>query len=522
MVWIKNVCIKLFNNIAFRICSLFIIIFATYYVCNVTNDVNIKYLGWIYFIILGATLIYFLLNKQIDNKKIITYLFLFGIGLRIIYAGYNDALNRQHDVLNAYNNGHYGYALYIFRNNSLPNTNVDQFYQPPLNAILQALWMRFNTLFIKPSPEIADAYLAIFNTGLKFSYNNELIAYLNSLYNTTRILSCFYSCLTLIVIYYILKEFNLKKYVSNLIFAFMCFQPVLTMMAGTSNNDNLSYLFFFLALLFAIKWFKNPSFISIILMALSIGLGMITKLSIGFIALLIGPMMIYKFIEAIKNKQYKLMMIQFVVFAIIVFPLGLSYAIRNLVLFKQSFTYILSFGEDSWLRDVIKTKNFYQRFLSFPLSQFVTQRGIFHDYQEYNIWVDLLKTSTYEEFGYVNTSHIFAGIMLISNALIYISGIASIIYIVIMLFKRKYKENIFLTIISLSLTILALGSYISLNIKMPFSCTSNFRYISYLAFSGISLIVLALQHLNIKKITQIFSILIGIFGLFTTIFIMLI
>ena len=518
----KDVCLKTFNNLSFRICLLFLSIFFLYYVCNVTNDINIKYLGWTYFILLGSSFIYFAINKKIDNKKIIIYLMLFGIGLRIIYAGYNTISSRQHDVLGATQQGHYGYALYIFRNNALPDNNANQFYQPPLNAIIQAMWMHFNTLFIKPPIEINESYLNIFNTGLKFESNNELIVYLDSLYNTTRILSAFYSCLTLIVIYYILKEFNLKDYLFNLIFAFMCFQPVLTMMAGTVNNDNLSYLFFFLALLFAIKWFKKPNFINIILIALSIGLGMLTKLSIGFIALLIGPMMIYKFILAIKNKEYKMMIVQLLVFAIIVFPLGLSYAIRNLIMFKQSFTYILDFGEDSWLREVIKTKNFYERFLSFPLSQFVTKRGIFHDYQEYNIWVDLLKTSTYEEFGYVNHSHIFAGIMLICNLFIYISGIAATIYIAIMIFKKKYKENLLLTIICFALTIIAIGSYISLNIKMPYSCTSNFRYISYLAFAGIALIALALNHLNIKKVTQIFSILIGVFAIFTTLFIMVI
>ena len=505
-----------------RVLALFFAVFFVYYLCNVSYTMSAFKFGYLTIGILIIYLVYCICEKKLDKKRIIFMILALGILLRMIYGGYNNIFSRQHDVGKANETGHYGYALYIFRNGMLPDTNIDQFYQPPLNAIIQAMWMHFNTLFIKPPVEINEAYLNIFNTGLKFESNNELIAYLDSLYNTTRILSAFYSCLTLIVIYYILKEFNLKDYLFNLIFAFMCFQPVLTMMAGTVNNDNLSYLFFFLALLFAIKWFKKPNFINIILIALSIGLGMVTKLSIGFIALLIGPMMIYNFILAIKNKEYKMMIVQLLVFAIIVFPLGLSYAIRNLIMFKQSFTYILDFGEDSWLREVIKTKNFYERFLSFPLSQFVTERGIFHDYQEYNIWVDLLKTSTYEEFGYVNHSHIFAGIMLICNLFIYISGIAAIIYITVMIFKKKYKENLLLTIICFALTIIAIGSYISLNIKMPYSCTSNFRYISYLAFAGIALIALALNHLNIKKVTQIFSILIGVFAIFTTLFIMVI
>jgi len=513
---------RLFKNLAVKICVLFLAIFFSYYICNVFFNYEIRFFGCIFFIILSCCFISDITNKKLDNKRAIIYLMLLGLGLRIIYAGYNNIFSRQHDVGTAFEKGHYGYALYIFRNNALPDSNISQFYQPPLNAFLQSIWMHINSLFIKPSPEISQAYLNIFNTGTNFAYNDQLLLYLDTLYNTTRILSAFYSCLTLIVIYYILKEFNLKDYIFRLIFAFICFQPVLIMMAGTMNNDNLSYLFFFLALLFTIRWYKKPTFINIILIAISIGLGMITKLSIGFIALLIGPIMIYKFINSFKDKKQYNMILQFIVFAVIVFPLGLSYAIRNFVLFDQSFTYILDFGEDSWLREVIKTKNFFERFLSFPISQFFVEEGIFHDFQEYNIWVDLLKTSTYEEFGYNYISQIFAKIMLICKFLIYIAGIVAIIYIVVMLIRRKYKENIFLTIICLTLTAIAIVSYISLNIKMPYSCTSNFRYISYLSFSGITLIVLALEHFNNQRITRIFTYLIGTFSLFTTIFIMII
>ena len=138
------------------------------------------------------------------------------------------------------------------------------------------------------------------------------------------------------------------------------------------------------------------------MIAISIGLGMITKLSIGFIALIIGPMMLFKLIQRIKEKNYLKLLPQFIVFAIIVFPLGLSYAIRNYILFDQSLTYILDFGRDSWLHAVIKEKTIYDRFLSLPISQLVhRERGIFHDYQEYNIWVDLIKTSIFHLYNFL-------------------------------------------------------------------------------------------------------------------------
>ena len=42
-------------------------------------------------------------------------------------------------------------------------------------------------------------------------------------------------------------------------------------------------MFLFIALLYTIKWYKNP-FFNIIMIALSIGLGMMTKLSTALIA----------------------------------------------------------------------------------------------------------------------------------------------------------------------------------------------------------------------------------------------
>ena len=249
----------------------------------------------------------------------------------------------------------------------------------------------------------------------------------------------------------------------------MATQPVLVMMSGTMNNDNLSFMFFFLALLYGIRWYKNQSYSNIILIALFIGLGMITKLSIGFIAFIIAPLFLIRFIEKIKEKKYFKLIPQFLVFAIIVFPLGLSYAIRNYILFDQSFTYILDFGRDSWLHEVIKEKNIYERFFSLPISQlFHKTQVIFHDYQEYNIWVDLIKTSIFEEFPYGHSplACVFAGVMFLINLPYWLILIPSIVFIIYKLIKKNYEGDKFLVILAIGLIILALISYISLCIKM--------------------------------------------------------
>ena len=520
---LKKILSKIINNQVFLLCTLFFTISFLYYLCNVYYLFEIRNLTFPIVIGIIGYFLYLLLNKKLDNKKIVFLILALGVALRITYAGYNNIFSRQHDVGYAYEDGHYGYALYIFRNNSLPDYNSNQFYQPPLNAILQANWMKITTWFVHPSENITTIYNAMFNGEKTFLYNNELIAYIDSLYNSCRILSCFYSCLTLLVIYKILKEFKLKDLTFYIILLMMSIQPIYVMMSGTMNNDNLSFLFFFLSLLFAIKWFKNPSYLYIILIALSIGLGMVTKLSIGFVAFIIGPMMLIKFIQKIKKKKYLNLIPQFIVFAIIVFPLGLSFAIRNYLLLDQEFTYILDFGRDSWLHEVIKEKNVFERFFSLPITQLIhTDRGIFHDYQEYNIWVDLIKTSVFEEFAYTPLSFAFCAVMYLFAIGYWLILIPSIIFVFYKIIKKTFKGNIYLLIISLSLIFLALISYIALCVKMPYSCSSNFRYIIYIALGMIVLYSFVLENIQNKKITNISLVVLGIFAISTSLFILVI
>ena len=518
---------KIKKNIIYNM----IIIFALFLTCLLSYIIianrqmlTIRCVGYSYLVILLGVFIYLLLDKKLTFNRVIILILLLGFGLRIIYASYNNIFSRQHDVGKAFEKGHYGYAVYIFRNNSLVNTNEQQFYQPPLNAVFQAIWMKIISVFKRPDDSILELYKQMSNNEVSFKYNNELIVYIDSLYNYCRVLSAFYSCLTLFIIHKILKELNLKDYIHIIALLFLATQPVLVMMSGTMNNDNISYLFFFLALLFAIKWFKMQTYLNIILIAIFIGLGMISKLSIGFIAFIIGPMMLYILIRAIKNKNYKHIIIQLAVFAIIVFPLGLSYAIRNYVLFKQPLTYILDF-KDHWnpiLYTKIRTKNFFERYVMFPFNDIISDRGIYHDMGEYNIWMDLLKTSTFEEFSYTNNAHIFAGMMLTFNFLLYLLAIASIIYLIIGFIKKSNNDNKFAIIMCLAFVVLALFSYISLNIKMPYSCTSNFRYISYLAFANILLTLFALDKLKFKPLTYISSIIVLMFSIFTSLFILVI
>ena len=518
--------IKDFGLKALKLLCLFLCITMFYYVTNVYNLVSATSIGFLVVGCIFAIFFFMLYKKHLNKKEILIMILILGIALRFTYGCVNGIYDFQHDVGEAYEKGHYGYAIYIFRTLKLPNSNELQLYQPPLNAFLQALFMRVNSLFISVNEEGKDLYLLMFNDdSFFFSYDRNLISYLDTLYSSCRILSIFYSCVTFLTIYEIINEFNLKDKPKYLILLIMSTQPVLVMMSGAMNNDGLSYMFFFLALLYGIRWYKNEGYLNIILIALFIGLGMITKLSIGFIAFIIGPMFLVKFIKKIKEKKALKLIPMFIVFSLIVFPLGLSYAIRNYILFDQSFTYVLDFGRDSWLHEVIKEKSIYERFFSLPLTQLIHKtQVIFHDYQEYNIWVDLIKTSIFEEYPYGHSplACVFAGVMFLINLPYWLILLPCLGFVIYKLIKKEYEGDKFITYISIGLIILALVSYVSFCIKMPYSCTSNFRYIAYMSLAMIILYSLALENIKNNKIKDISYTLLGIFSLASSFFILFI
>lgn len=433
-----------------------------------------------------------------------------GVLARFIAMVMADPIVFQHDVAGEF--GHLDYAVHIFRNWSLANHNFYEFSQPPVNAFLQAVVMKICSPFIR--------YSKINHTKL---------------YSVTIILTFIFSCITLFIIYKILKEFDLSIFATNFVFGIMAFYPAILILSAEYNNDTISYMFFYLSLYLSIVWAKTKKLSTIILLALSIGIGMLTKVSVGIIAFITGPMMIA---VLIKSKDKKKILIQLLIFALIVFPLGLSYSIRNLILFKQPIGSIFEIAEGTLLDIRLHEWTIKDRFLSFPVGRlFDKESGIFHNLYEYNVWIDLIKTSTFDEVKVedVMLKNILT-VVYILNIIFYIVGIVCVFITFIDIIKyvvnkisnkknttfpsmstnninniyninnisnnkcisktknidntndvdivdSKIKLHLNFKIICVMLFTLAIVSYISFNVKYPYSCNSNYRYISYITFA---------------------------------------
>lgn len=438
--------------------------------------------------------------KEVDKKNKYAYLIMIlGIIIRFITNFYARVDVFQHDI--TFNNaGHFDYAKYIYENNMLPNTNYYEFAQPPINAYLQALVMKIMSFVI--------------------NRNVSLI----KLYSYTKILSFIFSVITLIIIYKIIKEFDVNEFLSNIFIAIFSFYPGLIIMNTQYSNDPISYMFFYLSIYIALIWIKNKKMSTIILLALSIGIGMLTKVSVGLVAFVVGPILLIglysSYREDKKNKNgyanFKNVILMLTVFMLIVFPIGLSYSVRNYILFGQKFGEIFDIAVGTKLDLSLKNYSIYDRYIKFAFDRlFDKECNIFHDYYEYNIWVDLIKTSTFDEFTFVKyypfkNFYPLLVIIYILNLLFWFIGILSIGYNISYISSiEKSVDNFFinkdnkftinsLIILSLLLFAIAIISYIYFNVRYARSCNSNYRYIAYITFALASSIISSMHLIKCK------------------------
>lgn len=409
------------------------------------------------------------LNKS-DLPTII--IFVLGIFARLMACILAKPDIYQHDVRGIDGlYGHLDYAVYIFKNWRLADTNYYEFAQPPINATLQAICMKIVSLF----KDFGNDYM--------------------QLYSYCKILTFIYSVLTLIIIYKIIKEFNLPKIASNAFFAIMAFYPGLIVMTTQYSNDCLSYLFFYLSLYLGIRWAKTKKLSTIICLALLIGFGMLTKVSVGLVAFIVGPMMIIIWIKSLTANKNGLqayeekpsITVQLIIFALIVFPLGLSYSIRNYIVFGQGFGEISDVVKGSVFDMTLRNFTFAERYLTFAFGKLYDGRyDIFHDWTEYNIWVDLVKTSAFDEFQF-RFDNIYPALYVVwfLNIVYWFIGTISIIYNTVVMILRRFRgpENVRnLRNISLMLYFLAFIAFLSFNLKYPNSPNSNWRYVAYITF----------------------------------------
>ncbi|WP_405343760.1 ArnT family glycosyltransferase [Ruminococcus sp.] len=408
-------------------------------------------------IVAAAAVLFIRFNYQINDTLIIAVLIALGIAIRFVYVLYTGVVDRQHDVGDFTSTiGHAGYIKYWYENGlKLPDFDVRsywQYYHPPFHHWTMAALLKLLTML-----------------GVSFDKASEAI----------QILPMLYSSLTMIVSYRVFRMVKLKGNPLIAAMAIICFHPTFIIFAGSFNNDMLLMLFMMAAILWGLRWYREPVMRNIIPLALCIGLGMMTKLS-GW---MVAPAVAFVFlIVLIKNIKKPLKYIgQFAVFGIICVPLGLWWQVRNLLKFHIPLTYVPDLGSNS----VMYSGNMplAQRLFSFGNGQLDFVYGsitfVGAPYNEYNPTLGLFKTAMFDECANsINDVH-FPQIHVTGPILFWISVVLFLIsfvcFIVSMIRKSDSMNGIERLYFSITFAVI-LVSYYLFCFAYPLSCTYNIRY----------------------------------------------
>lgn len=409
-------------------------------------------------------------NKGIDNdnKETIVGFIILAIGLimRIGYTMYTAWNVRGHDVGGASVEyvGHASYIMHLFYGR-LPDNNAYQFYHPPFYHFMSSITMHIVSFF------------------------NEIVRG-EELIDAAKIVSCFASCGVLLQIKEFLKELDIKGRISNIILLIVAFCPNFYLMAGRVNNDSLVFFFMVVAIRYTYKWYYNQDWKSIIILALAYGFGMMTKISMGVLAIFTALFMIIVLVKNIKRHLYKKTIVQLLIFGLISLPLGLWFPIRNLILFKQPLNYVLEIEKNTPIyvgnisllkRFLIHIKDIKElRLYNIPIS-------------DYNIPIYIWRGSLFGEFT-LTADKLFEWILLIVNGVIIIVSIIAMIKVLI-----SMKEKKELTYGLFFIWICQIVSYISFNLRYPFACTMDFRYIVTTVIVGAVFIGLFCSQIKDRK-----------------------
>lgn len=412
----------------------------------------------LFFLALLVTLLR--LTDTLSTRNFIIIMIAAGIMLRYAYVLYTHSDYRQHDV--GYFNwtwGHANYIEYWYQNGlELPDFDVRtkwQYYQPPLHHWLMALLLRILT-----------------NYGMEYRVAAQALQFLPFLYSSMMIGIC----------YRIFSYVKLKGLAMVIPMAIMCFHPTFILMGGFFNNDMLCVMLMMLSILLALRWYRKPTLLNIIYLALSVGLGMMAKLNAWMVAPAIAVLFVYVFAKNIK--KWGGFLCQFAVFGGICAPLGLWWQLRNyLGEYNIPFTYVpyLNEGDPQYCGDMSWTErlfDFGNGQLSFVYDSF-TDKNFGGPYNEYNPTVGLFKTSIFGEGQNAISDVHFPQITQTGPILFWVAvvlGFLCFFAFIISMISKKSGVNGISRIFFSVLAVTMLVCYYLYGFAYPFTCSLNIRF----------------------------------------------
>lgn len=442
--------------------AVIVLLFWTFMKKGILNDRELlQPILWHLMILIGIGVLILAFCKRLTYKGLVSVILLAGLTMRIGFALYKPSYTAYHDLGELTTVGYYGHASYIlkiFGTGALPLENKGQYYHPPLFHILAACAMKV--------------------TGKVLHMTDEV-----TLFESAKIISCTATCFTLLTARKILKELELGKTATVIALSVCAFLPVHYMLGGWVNNDALVTFFMTWIILYTIRWVKNPTYGNIVFLALGFGFGIFTKISCALFAAFTGMFMLVKLLKAVRNGTWKPLIGQFAVFACISMPIGLYYPIRNYLMFGQGLNFVLKPGDNVYCGD----HGFAERFLLFPVSRLLSPVYL-NPFEEYNLNFYLIKSAVVGEFEYHHVEEWPAAVLIVSNLILVVQAVFSAAAVCVRGWKeRAIGESVRAQFLYVGLPGLWIWIYLNhfiLNVRLPYGCTMDFRYIVPTAMLG--------------------------------------
>ena len=421
---------------------------------------KVMFIG-ISYIAFALILVFYIYGKRLNEENGVGFILIGGTILRCGYILLSGLYDRQHDAgaftgmgTEFVNPGHIGYVEYIYKFGRLPQINpytLFGYYHPPFHHLIETLWLKLN-IALGVSEELA--------------------------FENLQIPTLLYSCLLMIVSYKILQTLEVKGKGMMIGMCFIALHPATIVMAGSVNNDMLTILFMALIMLETFRFVRKKDITHLVLLALYIGFGMITKLNAAVLAIPVGLIFLMHFVTVIKSKdksEIKKWIGNYLVFAAIVMPIGLSWIIRNEVRYKEHpgvpvpgpASPLYTENYSLWTRLGIPSLS--QWHFDFP----------FHPLRASacsNTWAIMFHTSIFAEEYPTDISDPMRFLCQVTFILSIILAIWAVALLVkTSMDKRTLTED---RIFVLTGYVAMIISFIAFVIIYPYTCSSDFRYIT--------------------------------------------
>ena len=407
-----------------------------------------------------------LIGKRFEAKDAVTAVLCAGFVLRAVMVLFTPLNFHQHDVSNfslEQAGYHDTYILFVYENFTIPTGDVrdlGQFYHPPLHYIISAIFLRLqNALPLKFSSDINGLKM------LPLLWTSYLVLFAKK----------------------ILEWFDIKGRALVISLMIVVFCPQMIFLSIQVNNDALALMLFAASFFLALKWQEKPEISTILLLAISIGCAMMTKLSMGFVAFPVAWIFLAKLIKTVKDSKSKKpglklssLIKQFCAFAAVVFPLGLWFPLKNLIGYGTPITYVFvidsSAGQDVWMYSPL------QRFL-LPSKEILASPFLFegNNFNDFNIPLALMKTALFDEREFTDPYLFRVGQAMLIMAFILVLLVTACAVMAAAKRLKNKGNDILENPEYLALWILAGSLLISECVfcfKHPVACTQAFRYIA--------------------------------------------